>query len=260
MKFLNPINTQMYNKPIRHLAGITVVILAGGLGTRLRSVLSDRPKILAQVMGRPFLTYLLDQISSAGASKVILCTGYMGDMVQEVYGDVYKSLHMFYSQENEPFGTGGALRLALPLIESDHAMVMNGDSYIRTDLNSYVDWFFQIDRKASLLLVKVPDTSRYGMVKMEKDNRVSVFEEKEKAKGAGWINAGVYLLKTSLLKSISAGKTFSLERDFFPSLLGNGLFGYQCKGRFIDIGTPESYATAEKFFDESKIKVVKNKD
>jgi NDP-sugar pyrophosphorylase family protein len=133
---------------------------------------------------------------------------------------------------------------------------MNGDSYVHVDLNSYVDWFLQIDRKASLLLVKVPDTSRYGMVKVEKDESVSAFEEKEKAKGAGWINAGVYLVKTSLLKSIPAGKTFSLEREFFPSLVGNGLFGYQCKDRFIDIGTPESYANAAKFFGESKMKVV----
>ena len=234
------------------------MILAGGLGTRLRPVHSDRPKVLAEVLGRPFLTYLLDQLSSAGARKVILCAGYMGDRVQEVYGDLYKSLHLLYSQEEAPLGTAGALRLALPLIESDHVLVMNGDSYVHVDLNSYVDWFFQIDRKASILLAKVPDTSRYGMVKVKKDESILVFEEKGVAKGAGWINAGVYFVKTSLLKSIPAGKAFSLEREFFPSLVGNGLFGYKCKGRFIDIGTPGSYANAENFFGESKMKVVEN--
>ena len=228
------------------LSDITTVILAGGLGTRLRPVFSDRPKVLAEVLGRPFLTYLLDQIFFAGARKVILCTGYMGDKVQEVYGDTYKSLHLLYSQEDEPLGTGGALRLALPLIESNHVLVMNGDSYIRTDLSCYVDWFFQIDRKASLLLVKVLDTSRYGMVKVKKDESILVFEEKGMAKGSGWINAGAYLVKTSLLKSIPSGKAFSLEREFFPSLVGNGLFGYKCKGSFIDIGTPESFNKAEK--------------
>jgi D-glycero-alpha-D-manno-heptose 1-phosphate guanylyltransferase len=243
---------------MKHLAGIAVVILVGGLGTRLRSVVHDRPKILAQVMGSPFLTYLLDQISTAGASKVILCTGYLGGMLHEVYGDVYKSLHLLYSQENEPLGTGGALRLALPLIESDHVLVMNGDSYVWTDLNRYMDWFFQIDRKVSLLLVKVTDTSRYGMVKVEENNSVAVFEEKEKAKGAGWINAGVYCMKTSLLKLIPEGKVSSLEKNFFPSLVGNGFFGYQCKGKFIDIGTPESYASAEIFFGKNKMKIVKD--
>ena len=230
------------------LSDITAVILAGGLGTRLRPVLSDRPKVLVEVLGRPFLTYLLDQLSSAGAREVILCTGYMGNRVQEVYGDVYKSLHLLFSQEKEPLGTGGALRLALPLLKSDHVLVMNGDSYIRADLSCYADWFFRMDRKASLLLAKVPDTSRYGMVKVEKDESVSIFEEKKRAKGAGWINAGVYLMETLLLTSISSEKAFSLERELFPSLVGNGLFGYRSKGRFIDIGTPESYATVENFF------------
>ncbi len=234
------------------LSDITALILAGGFGTRLRPVFTDKPKALAEVLGRPFLTYLLDQLSYAGARKVILCIGYMGDMVQEVYGDTYKSLHLLYSQEYEPLGTGGALRLVLPLIESNHVLVMNGDSYIHADLISYVDWFFQIDRKASLLLAKEPDTSRYGMVKVKKDESILVFEEKGVAKGAGWINAGVYFIKTSLLKSIPAGKAFSLEREFFPSLVGNELFGYKCKGKFIDIGTPKSYAIAENFFGERK--------
>ncbi len=234
------------------LSDITVVILAGGLGTRLHSVLSDRPKVLAEVLGRPFLTYLLDQLSSAGAREVILCTGYMGDRVQEVYGDVYKSLYLLYSREDEPLDTGGALRLALPLLKSDSVLVMNGDSYIRTDLSCYMDWFFQVDRRAAILLTRVSDTRRYGMVKVEKDETILAFEEKGVGGGPGWINAGVYFVKTSLLKSIPVGKAFSLEREFFPSLVGKGLFGYQCKGRFIDIGTPESYIRAEKFFSEKK--------
>jgi len=231
---------------MQHISDITTVILAGGLGTRLRPVLSDRPKVLAEVLGRPFLTYLLDQLSSADARQVILCTGYMGDKVQETYGDTYKSLHLLYSQEDEPLDTGGALRLALPLIESNHVLVMNGDSYVHVDLNSYVDWFFNIDRKAALLLVKVLDTSRYGMVKVKKDESILIFEEKGMNKGAGWINAGVYLVNTSLLRPIPSEKAFSIEREFFPSLVGNGLFGYKCKGRFIDIGTLESFNKAEK--------------
>jgi len=241
------------------LSGITAVILAGGLGTRIRPIFSDRPKVLAEVLGRPFLTYLLDQLSTAGARKIILCTGYMGNMVQEVYGDVYKSLHLLYSQEEEPLGTGGALRLALPLFKSDYVLVMNGDSYIHADLRSYVDWFFRTDRKASLLLAKVPDTNRYGMVKVERDESISAFEEKEKAKGSGWINAGIYLVKKALLKTIPLGEKFSLETEFFPPLVSGGFFGRQCQGRFIDIGTPESYAEAGKFFKEKTSMISKNK-
>lgn len=235
------------------ISDITAVILAGGLGTRLRPVFADRPKVLAEVMNRPFLTYLLDQLSFAGARKVILCTGYMGDMVQEVYGDTYKTLHLLYSREDEPLGTGGALSLALPLIESDYVLVMNGDSYIHADLSSYVDWFFKKDQQASILLSRVLDTARYGMVILGKNENIISFKEKGTIKGSGWINAGVYIVKTLLLRSIPAGKTFSLERDFFPSLAENGLLGYQCKDRFIDIGTPESYAKAQKFFNKRNL-------
>ena len=242
------------------IADITAVILAGGLGTRLRPVFSDRPKVLAEILGRPFLTYLLDQLSCAGAREVILCTGYMADRVQEVCGDTYKSLHLLYSQEDEPLDTGGALRLALPFLKSDPVLVMNGDSYIHADLNSYVEWFFQIDRRASLLLTRVSDTGRYGRVKVKKDESILAFEEKGMTRGAGWINAGVYLVKKLLLTSIPPGKAFSLEREFFPSLVGKWLFGYQCKGRFIDIGTPESYATAEKFFSFGENKFQKGEN
>ncbi|MDP3027973.1 MAG: nucleotidyltransferase family protein [Deltaproteobacteria bacterium] len=229
------------------------MILAGGLGIRLRSVFSDRPKVLAEILGRPFLTYLLEQLLRAGAREVILCTGYMADRLQEVYGDTYKSLRLLYSQEDGPLDTGGALRLALPLLKSDPVLVMNGDSYIHVDLNSYVEWFLRMDRMASLLLTRVSDTGRYGIVKVEKDESILAFEEKGIARGSGWINAGVYLVKKSLLGSIPQGKAFSLEREFFPSLVGKGLFGYQCKGKFIDIGTPESYRTAENFFSDRKM-------
>lgn len=234
------------------LSDITAVILAGGLGTRLRPAVFDKPKVLAEVCGLPFLSYLLDQLCRAGAREVILCTGYMRDMVQKIYGDTYKSLHLLYSLEDEPLDTGGAIRLAAPLFKSDVVLVMNGDSYIDADLCSYVGWFFEKDRQASILLARVSETGRYGMVKVEKDESILAFEEKGVARGASWINAGVYLLKKLLLRSFPLGKSFSLERELFPSLVGKGLFGHQCRGRFIDIGTPESYAAAENFLVKTK--------
>jgi NDP-sugar pyrophosphorylase family protein len=234
---------------MNHVDNITALILAGGLGTRLSSVISDRPKVLAPVNGRPFLSFLLDQLVNAGFRDVVLCTCYKGEMIRVTFGNRYKDLTVRYSQEPEPLGTGGALRYALPMIETETVLAMNGDSYIDVDLSAYLKWYLKNEIKVALLLTKVPDTSRYGMVKVEKDKSVSAFEEKEKAKGAGWINAGVYLIKTSLLKSIPAGKPFSLEREFFPSL-GNGLFGYLCESELLDIGTPKSYARAEGFFSE----------
>src|SRR3989338_6029269 len=113
----------------KRLSGVTVAILAGGLGTRLRSVIADRPKVLAEVRGRPFLTYIFDQLIAASIKYAVLCTGYLGEKVCDRFGDSYGSLRLAYSQEPSPRGTAGALRLALPLFKSDSVLVMNGDSY-----------------------------------------------------------------------------------------------------------------------------------
>ena len=233
---------------MQNLSDITTVILAGGLGTRLRSVVSDNPKVLAKIYNRPFLTFLLDQLVSAKARDVVLCTGFMADSIHEILGNTYKSLKIVYSREPRPLGTGGALRLALPCFNSDPVLIMNGDSFVNVDLTAYVEWFFKRDRQASLLLVKVPDTGRYGKVIVAEDGLLSAFEEKVLNSGPGWINAGIYITKKSLVASMPAGKSFSLEREFFPSLVGKGLYGFCSNGKFIDIGTPESYRQAEKFF------------
>ena len=230
------------------LSDITTVILAGGLGTRLRSIVSNRPKVLAEVLGRPFLTYLFDQLDNAGAREVVLCTGYMAGSVREEIGNSYRSLRIRHSMEDVPLGTGGALRLAFPLIKSDTVMVMNGDSYVNADLKTFLVWFLRKNIVAALLLAKALDTNRYGKVVIARDDRIETFEEKGGSEGEGWINAGVYLLQKKVVETISPGNAFSLERKLFPSLIRNKLYGYRCEGEFIDIGTPKSFLKAEKFF------------
>jgi len=220
-------------------------ILAGGLGTRLRPVVSDRPKVLADVAGRP---YLLDQLAGTGVREAVLCCGYMAEMIEEHFGETYKSLRLVYSREDEPLGTGGALRLALPGLSSDIILVMNGDSYVDADLNVYLDWFFEQNRRAALLLTKVDDISRYASVQINNDKTIASFREKCDNAGAGWINAGIYLIKKELIASIPSGRFYSLEKEFFPAMATKGLYGFCCQGRFIDIGTTESYAAAEDFF------------
>ena len=230
------------------LSEITVVILAGGLGTRLRPIVSNKPKVLAEVLGRPFLTYLFDQLVHAGAREVVLCTGYMADSVREEIGNTYGSLRIKHSMENVPLGTGGALRLALPLIRSDTVMVMNGDSYVSADFKAFLEWFLHKNIVAALLLAKILDSSRYGRVTAASDEHIEAFEEKGGFEGEGFINAGVYLIQKKVVEAISPGKAFSLERELFPSLIGKKLYGYRCEGEFIDIGTPKSFLKAEKFF------------
>lgn len=239
-------------RPDENISNVTAAILAGGFGTRLQAVLSDAPKVLAEVSGRPFLAYLLEQLSCTGFRRAVICTGYMANKVQDCFGDAYGSLRITYSKEDKPLGTGGALRLALPYLESRTVIVMNGDSYVDADLTAYADWFFQKQTRAALLLTKASDTTRYGAVTVDEDDRIITFDEKGGSSGPGWINAGIYLMKKSLAASIPAATAYSLEHELFPSLAGKELLAYRCQAPFIDIGTPESYACAESFFAERR--------
>ncbi|MCK4997939.1 MAG: nucleotidyltransferase family protein [Anaerohalosphaera sp.] len=230
------------------ISDITAVILVGGLGTRLRSVVSDRPKVLAEVCGRAFLSYLLDQIETAGIRRAVLCSGYMADMIKDTFGTSYGRLELCYSIEATPLGTGGALRFAEPFLGSDAVLVLNGDSYIDVDLNKFIDWYFEKKMQVGLLLTKVDDTSRYGRVCIDQQGHIVDFKEKGELAEPGLINAGIYLIERPIIDLIPENKTFSLEKELFASIDSTKIFGFYTEGKFIDIGTPQSYASAEHFF------------
>jgi len=229
------------------LSDVTVAVLAGGLGTRLRSVVADRPKVLAEIHGVPFLTYLLDQLAAAGCRSVVLCTGYLGEQISQTFGTIYGPIRLGYSREQQPLGTGGAVRLALPRLDSDPVLVMNGDSYCGIDLTAYCEWHCLQQATASLALARVARSDKYGSVNFDSVARVVEFAEK-KGGGEGWINAGIYFLSQQVLQSIPQGVCVSLEREIFPHWVGRGLCGYLSSGPFLDIGTPDDFAAAEKFF------------
>jgi len=227
---------------------ITAAILAGGLGTRLRALAPNQPKALVQVRGRPFLACLLGQLESAGVRHAIVCTGYLAEAIEGVFGGRFGSVELEYSREAEPLGTGGAIRLALPRFRSPDVLVMNGDSYCRLDLAGFYDRHRARAAEATIGVVEVPDAGRFGRVVFDEHDRVERFEEKQAVGTAGWINAGVYVLKADWLQELAPAKPASLERDLFPRWIGRGLYADRCPGPFIDIGTPESYALAEAFF------------
>jgi D-glycero-alpha-D-manno-heptose 1-phosphate guanylyltransferase len=229
-------------------AAIPVAILAGGLGTRLRPVIGERAKVVAEVNGRPFLAHLLDQVARFGFRDVVLCVGWQAEAVEAALGREHGPLRLRYSREAEPLGTGGALRLALPLLAGPSAMVLNGDSYCDADLAAA--WAEHRARRASatLVLVEMADTSRYGRVEVDAEGVVERFMEKQEGGAAGWINAGIYLLERARIETIPPGRALSLERDVLPGWIGTGLRGHRCRARFIDIGTPQSYSAASRFF------------
>jgi D-glycero-alpha-D-manno-heptose 1-phosphate guanylyltransferase len=225
---------------------VTAMILAGGLGTRLKSVVADRPKVLATVRGRPFMAYLLDQLGQARVSRAVLCTGFQADAIQQAFGAVRGSLGIDYSREPSPLGTGGALRLALARITTPHVLVMNGDSYCDFDPAEFIAWSMHHSDRPSLVAAHVDDTQRFGRLELC-ENRVEQFLEKGRS-GAGWINAGIYFLPTTLLAQIPADRAVSLESEILPAWAASGLHAYRRDLGFLDMGTPESYAQAESFF------------
>ena len=223
------------------------VLLVGGRGTRLRSVVWDRPKPMADVVGRPFLEWVLGALRTQDVRRAVMCIGYTGETIRGHFGDGRDGgLEIVYS-EDEALGTAGALRAALPLIESDPVLVLNGDSYCEVDLRAFLAWHRDRQARGSLVLVHVPDAGRYGRVQVDGSDRIVHFEEKGRG-DPGWINAGVYLLARAMIDSIPAGRAVSLEHEVFPAWLQTGLYGFPTPGRFIDIGTPESYLQAQSFF------------
>jgi NDP-sugar pyrophosphorylase family protein len=222
----------------------TAVILAGGRGTRLAPVLGTRPKVLAQVGGRPFLAHLLDRLVAEGLRRVVLCTGHGAEEVEAAFGDAYGGLALAYSRETEPSGTGGALRLAARMLDDDPVLVMNGDSACQASLLDFWDWHRTQGAQATVLLAHVADPGRYGRVDVDESGRVVGFVEKDTTSGPGWVSAGVYVLPGALMATVSAGRPVSLEREVLPAWVGWGLYGYRSAGAFLDIGTPASYAAA----------------
>jgi NDP-sugar pyrophosphorylase family protein len=228
---------------------VSAIILAGGLGTRLRGVVPGLPKVMAEINGKPFITYLLDQLAEAEIERVIISTGYMAQTIEETVGSSYRSLHIEYSREENPLGTGGALKLSGKPVDTKYCLVMNGDSYVEFDLVSLFISHKEQNSNITILVKAVDDTTHFGTIEVNEKNEIIKFIEKGSSKEACLINAGVYIMKTSTFLDIPDKTPCSLEYDFFPSMIGKGIYGYETEEIFIDIGTPESYAQAEKFFE-----------
>lgn len=232
---------------------LDVVILAGGLGTRLREAVPDLPKVLAPVRGRPFLDILLAALGRCEVeiSTVVLAVGYMADKIRTTYqGRTDFGFEIGFSEEAEPLGTAGALGLALPLTWSDPVLVLNGDTFAEVDLEGFVALHREKEAAATIAVRSVSDAGRYGRVTFDDAGRVSAFEEKRSDGGAGWINAGVYLFSRCALKAIPPGRPVSVETETLPALLGAGTYAYQTAGAFIDIGLPDTFTLAQTFFSE----------
>lgn len=235
------------------------VVLAGGLGIRLRPVLGSVPKALAPVTGRPFIDYQLALLRKSGVTEVVLCLGYGSEAIQNYCRDGSRwGLTILYSVEERPLGTAGAIAGAMTLLPDETFFVLNGDTYFNFDYQHLMAFHRQKRALVTLALAKVTDTSKFGVVRLGPGDRIEAFLEKEPM-GRGMeqslINGGVYIFHRAVLEHIPSVRPVSLERDVFPRLVAQGyaIYGYVGEGYFMDIGTPQAYRQFQRDVQEGLV-------
>jgi NDP-sugar pyrophosphorylase family protein len=218
------------------------LILAGGAGTRLSSVLAGLNKPMAPVASRPFLEYVLLQLKKYGIDEVTLCVGYKADLIHSYFGrGDHWGMQISYSYETDFRGTAGALKLAEELIHEEDYFVMNGDSLFDIELPALMHYHRDMKAMATLALADVDNTQRYGAVSLDELGRIISFIEKREGNTKGLVNGGVYVFRREVLDFIPEGQSVSLEKDILPKLIGQGLYGLPLQGYFVDIGVPIDY-------------------
>lgn len=225
------------------------IVLAGGFGTRLRTVVSDVPKPMAPMndKGTPFLAFVLDQLVRQGFETIILSVGYMAEVIQQYFGDAYAGMKIWYSVEDEPLGTGGAVKKALALCSAENIFVLNGDTYFDVDLSAMEQFHQESGADFTLAAREMSDFDRYGALELTADDRVTAFLEKKYCMH-GYINGGIYCMGRTILADVKKD-SFSLEKDFLEEKVEQ-LHIAACKssGYFIDIGIPEDYQRAKEYW------------
>ena len=222
------------------------IVLAGGEGRRLRAVVQNLPKPMADIAGRPFLWWLMTRLNQQGVGRVILSVGYKAELIQDYLGKNFNDTEIIYSVETEPLGTGGAIKLALEHAAEPGVMVMNGDTYTDMELRELETVWEASGADLVMAVTHLEDISRYGAVVIDdKTSRVVGFDEKQ-CSAPGYINAGTYCVRRDLFQKYSMPPKFSLERDFLPKQLeAVAPVAFAAVSGFIDIGVPEDYALAQ---------------
>lgn len=221
------------------------VILAGGLGTRLRAAVPDQPKCLAPVAGRPFIDLVLERLATHGVAETVLAVGYLHEAVVAHVGDRWGTMRVHYAVETHPLGTGGAIRNALARLAPGPTLVLNGDTWLELDYAAMMAAHVSAGARVSIAVIGIDDTARFGAVHLDHAGRVTGFSEKGRT-GAGLINGGAYVVQSDLFDAFLLPEAFSFETDFLrPFLDVLRPLAFETRGAFIDIGVPESWQEAQ---------------
>ncbi len=228
------------------------IILAGGLGTRLRSVIKDIPKPMAKINNKPFLEYLFKYLSFHNVEHIVLAVGYKSNTIKEYFGNNFKNLPITYSEEKELLGTGGAIKQALEFTNSKDILILNGDTFFDIDLEHFYKFHKSKNSKLTLALKEMYNFDRYGVIDIDSNFRITAFLEK-KYRREGLINGGIYFLDKEFFQSLTLPQKFSFEKDFMEKHYEKcSFFGKPFNSYFIDIGIPEDYERAKRDFKEFK--------
>ena len=229
------------------------IILAGGLGTRLRSVVSSLPKCMAPVAEKPFLHYVINHLQKQGVEKFIFSIGYLSEAIEKFLETGYSSLDYQLSIEEEPLGTGGAIYLACKKANAENVFAVNGDTLFTANINSLLSFHNKNNAECSLALKPMQQFDRYGVVELDKNNCISSFNEK-KYYDTGLINGGVYVINKKQFLSRPFAEKFSFEKDYLEAAVNEKKFyGLEQDEYFIDIGVPEDFERAQKELAEVKM-------
>ncbi len=221
------------------------MVLAGGFGTRLHNIISAVPKPMAPIAGKPFLEYILSYVTRFYVTRIILCTGYKHEVIENFFGGSWNGVSIAYSVETEPLGTGGATKKGLEHILGESFFLLNGDTFFKIDLNLLAKEHEKANADVTIALKKMNNFDRYGRVRID-HNRIVKFEEKKQT-AAGLINGGIYIVNKKIFSDKKLPLRFSFEKDILEKNV-NYFFmnGYPCDNYFIDIGTPDDYARAQR--------------
>jgi D-glycero-alpha-D-manno-heptose 1-phosphate guanylyltransferase len=223
---------------------VKAIVLAGGLGTRLARITGEIPKPMAPIGSRPFLEYVLDYLSEQGSEAAVLAVSYRWEVIREHFGAVYRGMPLKYSVEDEPLGTGGAIRQALEILSDEQVVVLNGDTLFCVDLESLEKIHRNKLARLSIALKPVADSGRFGSVEVSADGVITKFLEKTAA-GPGSINGGIYMLDRRLFTDFPMPARFSFEKDLIEPNIGRiRPLAFQSDAYFIDMGIPADYERA----------------
>ena len=225
------------------------LILCGGLGTRLRPVTGDVPKVMADVQGEPFLDFLIRYLIKQGARRVVLCAGYKAEALEAHYQKKFPEIEIHLSIEKEPLGTGGALRHAAGFIKSDMVFGLNGDCFTPVKYRELLNFHQSKRALATLVGVRIEGNKDFGTLEINGADEITAFREKFETREIQHISAGVYCFRRELFDLMPSGK-FSIEYGLFPDLIGKSFYGFKVDAPFIDIGTPERFEWARVHLNE----------